>query len=68
MRISFMDAYIVALFSVCLTQSVNVIQNYHNGHTKFEFSMTTVVTLHDLSCLLYAVSCSQLGIVAIVFN
>ena len=34
---------------------MNIIQNYHNGHTKFNFGMTIVVIVHDLHTLEFAV-------------
>ena len=41
----------------CKSQSVNVIQNYHNSHTKIEFSMTivNVAILYDIHTLEFAV-------------
>ena len=38
----------------CKFQSVNVIQNYHNRHTKTEFSMTIVVILYGIDTLEFA--------------
>ena len=46
--------YMVLLIH-CKFQSVKVIQNYHNGHTKIEFSMTIVVILYDIHTLEFAV-------------
>ena len=39
----------------CKYQSIKVTQNYHNGHTKFEFGMTIVVILCGLHTLEFAV-------------
>ena len=40
---------------------MGVIQNYHNGHTKFEFSMTIVVILYDIHTLEFAVYIIKYG-------
>ena len=37
-------------------------QNYHNGHTKFKFSMTIVVILYDSHTLEFAVYSDQISI------
>ena len=39
----------------CKLQSMKATQNYHNGHTKFKFSMTIVVILYDIYTLEFAV-------------
>ena len=39
----------------CKFQSMNIIQNYHNSHTKFKFGMTIVGVLCDPHTLEFAV-------------
>ena len=45
----------VTLVVHCKFQSVRATQNSHNGHTKFEFSMTIMVILYDIHTLEFAV-------------
>ena len=52
-----MTTIIIELLSYihCKFQSMKATQNYHNGHTKFEFSMIIVVNLYDIHTLEFAV-------------
>ena len=44
------------IYQECIKfQSMNIIQNYHNSHTKFKFGMTIVVILYDPHTLEFAV-------------
>ena len=42
-------------YTHCKMRSMKFIQNYHNEHTKFKFSMLIVVILYDLHTSHFAV-------------
>ena len=49
--------YLILMLMHRKFQSMRVVQNYHYGHTRFEFSMTIVVILYDIHTLEFAVWC-----------